>query len=165
MSGQASARLPSAGIIGLYTRAVGALNRISWDILVIPMRLAAFSVFWRSGNVKLDDWAGTLDLFRTEYKLPLLPPELAAYMATTMELGCSTLILLGFATRFAALGLLGMILVIQTLVYPNAWPDHIQWIAFIIPLLVRGAGRYSIDGAIARAVARRRCTGRDKDRS
>jgi putative oxidoreductase len=152
---QESVRLPSSGTIGLYGRAVGMLNRISWDILAIPMRLAAFSVFWRSGNVKLDDWAGTLDLFRNDYKLPLLPPEFAAYMATTMELGCSTLILLGLATRFAALGLLGMILTIQTLVYPNAWPDHIQWIAFIIPLLVRGAGRYSIDQVIARVIGRR----------
>ena len=99
------------------------------------------------------DWDGTLFLFQDEYKLPILPPELAAYMATAMELGCSTLTLLGFGTRLAALGLLGMITVIQTLVYPSAWPDHIQWVAFITPLLVYGAGRYSVDGLVARKFA------------
>lgn len=140
------------GIVGLYLRMTAKLNSVPWSILVIPMRIAAFSVFWRSGTVKLDDWDGTLSLFRDEYKVPVLPPEIAAYMATAMELGCSTLILLGLATRFAALGLIGMIAVIQTFVYPMAWPDHIQWLAFLIPIFMRGAGRFSIDAAIGRVL-------------
>jgi len=67
-----------------------------------------------------------------------------------MELTCSTLILLGLATRFAGLGLIGMIATIQIFVYPMAWPDHIQWLAFLIPIVMRGAGLYSIDAAIGR---------------
>ncbi|HLG87337.1 MAG TPA: DoxX family protein [Alphaproteobacteria bacterium] len=73
-------------------------------------------------------------------------------IATAMELGCSTLILIGLAARFAALGLVGMIAVIQIFVYPNAWPDHIQWLAFLIPIIVRGAGRFSVDAGIGRAL-------------
>ena len=139
-----------AGPVRLYATVAAWLDAIPWSILVLPMRIAAFSVFWRSGQIKLADWSSTLDLFRDEYKVPVLPPEFAAYMATTMELGCSTLILLGFATRFAAAGLIGMIAVIQTFVYPMAWPDHIQWLAFLIPLVVRGGGKCSIDGLVGR---------------
>ena len=138
------------GLPRLYARVAGALDSVSWSILVLPMRIAAFSVFWRSGTVKLDDWDGTLSLFRDEYKVPVLPPEIAAYMAAAMELGCSTLILVGLGTRFAALGLIGMIAVIQTFVYPMAWPDHIQWLAFLIPIVMRGAGRFSVDAGIGR---------------
>ena len=142
--------LPS--LIRLYGRIAATLNSVSWSILVLPMRIAAFSVFWRSGQIKLADWDSTLGLFRDEYKVPVLPPEIAAYMATAMELGCSTLILLGLATRFAALGLIGMIAVIQTFVYPNAWPDHIQWLAFLIPIVMRGAGRFSVDAGVGRMI-------------
>lgn len=138
--------------VALYTRVTYALDSVSWNILAIPMRIAGFSVFMRSGLVKLDDWSSTLELFRSEYKVPVLPPEIAAYMASAMELGCSTLLLLGLATRFAALGLLGMIAVIQLFVYPNAWPDHIQWLAFLFPLVMRGAGKYSLDALVLRAV-------------
>src|SRR5579859_3195797 len=118
--------------IALYARAKAVLDGVSWNYLVIPMRIAAFSVFMRSGLVKLDDWSSTLALFADEYKVPVLPPALSAYMATTIELGASTAILLGFATRFAALSVIGMIATIQFLVYPTAWPDHIQWLAFLI---------------------------------
>jgi len=134
---EATHNAASNPIVQLYVRIAALLDSVPWSILVIPMRVAAFSVFWRSGSVKLDDWAGTLSLFADEYKVPLLPPEFAAYMATTMELGCSTLILLGLATRFAGLGLIGMIATIQIFVYPMAWPDHIQWLAFLIPIMLR----------------------------
>ncbi len=142
---------PKFALAGLYARGATALGSAPWSVIAIPMRLAAFSVFWRSGSVKLDDWSSTISLFQDEYKVPVLPPEIAAYMATAMELGCSTLILLGLATRFAALGLIGMIAVIQTFVYPMAWPDHIQWFAFLFPLVMRGGGRYALDRVIGRA--------------
>ncbi len=140
----------------LYARATDLLGRVPWSVIAIPMRLAGFSVFWRSGSIKLDDWSSTLDLFANEYKVPLLPPDLAAYMATAMELGCSTLILLGLGTRFAALGLIGMIAVIQTFVYPMAWPDHIQWFAFLFPLVMRGGGAFSLDHLVGRLFGLRR---------
>jgi putative oxidoreductase len=148
----AAAHPMPGGLIGLYGRAKATLDRVSWSVLAIPMRLAAFSVFMRSGLVKLDDWDSTLGLFRDEYKVPLLPPEFAAYMATSMELGCSTLILIGLGARFAALGLIGMIAVIQTFVYPQAWPDHIQWLAFLFPLVMRGPGRWSVDTLVGRTL-------------
>jgi putative oxidoreductase len=141
-----------SGLIGIYVRAKGALSAIGWNWLALPMRIAAFEVFWRSGQVKLADWDSTVGLFRDEYKVPALPPEIAAYMATTIELGCSTLILIGLATRFAALAVVGMILVIQTFVYPMAWPDHVQWLAFLIPILAWGPGRFSLDRLVGRAV-------------
>lgn len=136
------------GLPGLYARITGPMSAVSWDFIVLPMRIAAFSVFMRSGLVKLDDWGSTVTLFADEYKVPVLPPEVAATIAASVELGCSTLILIGFGTRFAALAILGMIAVIQTFVYPNAWPDHIQWFAFLFPLVMRGAGRFSVDGLI-----------------
>jgi putative oxidoreductase len=136
--------------IELYARVKAMLDGVPWNYLVIPMRIAAFSVFMRSGLVKLDDWSSTLALFATEYKVPVLPPVLSAYMATTIELGASTLILLGLATRFAALAVIGMIGTIQIFVYPMAWPDHIQWLAFLIPILVWGPGRFALDTLVGR---------------
>ena len=136
--------------IELYARVKSMLDGVPWNYLVIPMRIAAFSVFMRSGLVKLDDWSSTLALFADEYKVPVLPAALSAYMATTIELGASTLMLLGLATRFAALSVIGMIATIQIFVYPMAWPDHIQWLAFLIPILVWGPGRFALDTLIGR---------------
>lgn len=136
--------------IELYVRAKFLLDAVPWDYLVLPMRIAAFSVFMRSGLVKLSDWSNTLFLFSSEYKVPLLPPALAAYMSATIELGCSTLILIGLATRFSAMAIIGMIATIQIFVYPMAWPDHIQWLAFLLPILIWGPGRFAIDTVIGR---------------
>ena len=69
------------GEAGLFERARGLLERIPWSALALVARIAVFVVFWRSGSVKLDDWAGTLTLFAEEYKVPLLPPEIAARLA------------------------------------------------------------------------------------
>ena len=87
-------------------RGLDALNKVPFDALILVARAATFSVFIHSGLQKLSDWNATLMLFRDEYKVPLLPPEFAAYMAASMELGLSTLVLVGFATRLSALGLL-----------------------------------------------------------
>ena len=132
-----------------------ALERIPYSCIALAARAAAFIVFWRSGSVKLDDWAGTLSLFETEYKVPLVPPHIAAYLAAALELGGSVLILAGLATRAVALAFLGMIATIQVFVYPEAWPTHIQWVAFLLILVARGPGLISLDGLIARFVAKR----------
>lgn len=129
---------------------IAQLNRIPYSALALVARAAAFSVFWRAGTQKLDDWQATLGLFANDYHVPVLPPTIAAYMACSLELGCSTLILLGLGTRVAALLLLGMVSVIQIFVYPTAWPDHIQWLAFMIFLIARGAGAFSLDALIGR---------------
>ena len=130
------------------------LERIPYSFIALVARLATAVVFWRSGSVKLDDWAGTLSLFEDEYKVPLIPSHLAAYLATAMELGGAVLMLLGLGTRAVALAYLGMITVIQTFVYPNAWPTHIQWVAFLLILLARGPGAWSLDAVLTRSMSK-----------
>ena len=135
-------------------RAIGLLNTIPYSVIALLARAATFSVFFRSGTQKLSDWGATLMLFQNEYHVPVLPPEVAAYMAASLELGGSILVLVGLATRASVLALLGMILVIQTFIYPEAWPDHIQWVAFMFILLARGPGVISLDAVIARGLKR-----------
>lgn len=139
-------------IVHAAEQALGALDAVPWSLIALPMRVAAFTVFFRSGMIKLDDWSATLFLFQEEYRVPVLAPELAAYLAVAVELGASALLLAGLATRPAAAVLLGMALVIQTMVYPQAWPDHIQWLAFLLPLLLRGPGSLSFDAMVRRGV-------------
>jgi putative oxidoreductase len=125
--------------------AIGALNAVPYDVIALICRAATFSVFIRSGTQKLLDWNSTLLLFQNEYHTPVLPPDVAAYTATTLEIGCSSLILAGLLTRVSTFLLLGMVAVIQIFIEPDAWPTHIQWLAFMIVLLLRGPGRISLD--------------------
>jgi putative oxidoreductase len=136
-------------------RAYALLDRVPLSVPLLVARIATFSVFLRSGLVKLSDWSGTLMLFRDEYKVPVVPYQAAAYVAASMELGCSTLILLGLLTRVSVLGLFGMIATIQIFVYPSAWPDHIQWIGFMLFLLLRGPGAISIDRLVSKGLTAR----------
>jgi putative oxidoreductase len=128
--------------------AIAALDAAPYDAIALIARAATFSVFIRSGTQKLSDWNSTLLLFQNEYHTPVLPPEIAAYTATTLEIGCSSLILAGLLTRVSTLLLLGMTLTIQLFIYPEAWPTHIQWLAFMIVLVLRGPGRVSLDALI-----------------
>jgi putative oxidoreductase len=81
--------------------------------------------------------------------IPLvLPPELAAYMAVSIELSTPVLLVLGLATRPAAFVLLAMTSIIEIFVYPQAWPTHIQWAAMLLVLLCRGSGKWSLDHLI-----------------
>jgi len=112
------------------------------------LRLAVATVFWNSAMTKLANWNTAVELFVDEYKVPVLPPEIAAYMAVSIELTTPVLLVLGLATRPAALVLLGMTAVIEVLVYPRAWPIHIQWAAMLLILLCRGAGKLSLDHVV-----------------
>jgi len=138
---------PATGIIG---RAIAALDRVPYSALAIPLRLAVANVFWSSAQTKLADWNATLQLFEDEYKVPLLPPDIAAYIGTSIELSTPVLLVLGLLTRPAALVLLGMTTVIEVFVYPLAWPTHIQWAAMLLVLLCRGAGAFSVDRLVRR---------------
>lgn len=111
-------------------------------------RLAVAGVFFRAGLTKVASWEPTVALFRDEYKVPVLPPELAAVMASTFELGCSLLLIVGLATRLATLPLLAMIVTIQLFVYPQAWPEHLVWASILLFLLTRGAGTFSLDHVV-----------------
>lgn len=132
------------------------LERLPLSILQLALRVGVGAVFFRSGLLKIDSWEFTVRLFRDEYQVPLLDPELAARLATIVELGMPPLLFAGLATRFATLPLLGMIAVIQVFVYPNAWSDHLMWAAALVFVLTRGPGALSLDYWIAKAAATRR---------
>lgn len=126
-------------------RFVRWFERVPYSLLAIPLRFAVATVFWNSAMAKLANWETAVALFQDEYKVPLLPPEVAAYMAVSIELTAPVLLVLGLATRPVALILLGMTSVIEIFVYPQAWPTHIQWAAMLMVLLCRGAGTWSLD--------------------
>jgi putative oxidoreductase len=136
--------------LALADRARRLIEAVPYSLVILPARIATFSVFFRSGLVKIADWNATLELFREEYKVPVLPPEIAAHMAAAMELGLSSLVLVGLFSRLSVLGLLGMVLVIQLFVEPMGWPDHIQWLAFMIFIVWRGPGAISLDALLLR---------------
>ncbi len=112
-------------------------------MLAVPLRFAVATVFWNSGTTKLANWDATLQLFQDEYKVPLLPPDLAAHLGASIGAWSTpVLLVLGLLTRAAALVLLGMTILIEVFVYPLAWPTHIQWAAMLLVLLCRGPGSF-----------------------
>ncbi|RQS72616.1 DoxX family protein [Burkholderia sp. Bp8963] len=133
-----------------YLRALQALERVPYWLLAIPLRVAVATIFWNSAMTKLADWNAALQLFREEYRLPVLPPDVAAYITVSIELSMPVLLVLGLGVRPVALVLLGMTSVIEIFVYPLAWPTHIQWAAMLLVLLCRGAGALSLDHLLGR---------------
>lgn len=132
---------------------VRVLDRIPHDLIAIIARLSIAAVFWKSGQTKLDGWRvseNAVYLFEHEYALPLINPALAAHLATLAEHLLPILLVIGLGSRFAALGLLAMTLVIQIFVYPGAWPTHGTWAACLLLIIARGPGRLSLDHFIAR---------------
>lgn len=151
----------------LITRLNALCAALPLEALQLAARLGIAGTFWRSGQTKVQGFAldlvegrfefgwprfsdSAIDLFRDEYRLPLLPPELAALLATVAEHVFPALILLGLATRLSALALLGMTAVIQIFVYPGAWPTHVTWAAALLVLIRFGGGTLSLDRLFAR---------------
>jgi putative oxidoreductase len=132
------------------------LEHFPLSLLQLAMRIGVGAVFFRSGLLKIDSWQFAIQLFRDEYKVPLLDPALAAQAAAIVELGVPPLLFVGIATRLATLPLLGMIAVIQVFVYPNAWSDHLMWASALLLVLTRGPGVFSLDHVIARVQTARR---------
>jgi putative oxidoreductase len=126
------------------------LESVPYTVLALPLRFGVAWIFWNSAQVKLINWQRTIELFTDEYRVPLLPPEWAASMALSIEIVCPILLVLGLFTRAAVLVLIGMTAVIQTFVYPDAWPTHLQWTAMMLVLLCRGAGAVSVDHVLWR---------------
>jgi putative oxidoreductase len=126
------------------------LSRVPLSLLQLIMRMAIGSVFLNAGLLKYRSWEITVLLFRDEYKVPLVDPALLARMATFNELTFSILLFLGLATRLATLPFLGMMVVMQTFVYPEAWIEHLLWTSILLLLLTRGGGALSVDHLIAR---------------
>ncbi|NMX65086.1 DoxX family protein [Pseudomonas sp. WS 5079] len=151
----------------LMSRVIQAFEKIPYSLIALVARFSIAAVFWKSGQTKVEGLAidlvdgtfelgmphlasSTVPLFQSEYRIPFVPAEAAAYMATFAEHFFPVLILLGLATRLSALALLGMTLVIQLFVYPDAYPTHGTWIALLLVLMAKGPGRVSIDHWIAR---------------
>jgi len=131
----------------------GAARRlIHWtpeDLLALAARFGIGAIFWLSGRTKVDGLLhvtdGAIALFRDEFKLPLIAPELAAHLAAYAEHLFPLLLFAGLCTRFSALALLGMTAVIEIFVYPDAWPTHLSWAAILLYLVRHGGGRLSLD--------------------
>jgi putative oxidoreductase len=129
------------------------------DLLLLLARLFPAAIFLQSGRTKITDWQlndSAIYLFQEEYRLPLLAPETAAWLAAAAEHVFPLLLILGLATRFSALALLSMTLVIQVLVYPDAWPTHGTWALAFLLLLRDGSGRWALDDLIRRYRRQRR---------
>jgi putative oxidoreductase len=140
----------TTGPRALYNRAARWLDTwIGHDLLALAARGGIAGVFWLSGRTKVDGWLSVSEnavaLFEDEYKVPVVPPELAAHLAAYAEHLFPVLLVLGLATRVSALALLGMTAVIQVFVYPLAWPTHLVWAAALLYLAGRGAGRFAVD--------------------
>lgn len=137
----------------LHNTAARTLERVlPDDALALAARIGIGSIFWLSGRTKVDGTLrvteGAIALFRDEFKLPLIAPELAAHLAAYAEHVFPLLLFAGLFTRYAALALLGMTAVIQIFVYPDAWPTHLSWAAILLYLMRHGGGRLSLDHAL-----------------
>jgi putative oxidoreductase len=149
----AIAASPAQGLRGAWNRVAAALTSlVSHALLALAARVAVAAIFFLSGRTKVDGLLTVNDsaytLFREDYKVPLLPPEVAAHMASYAEHLFPILLVLGLFTRLSALALLGMTAVIQIFVYPGAWPTHLSWAALMLYLVGRGAGSASLDRVI-----------------
>jgi putative oxidoreductase len=144
---------PAERLRGAWNRVADSLTAlVSHGSLALAARVAVAAIFFLSGRTKVEGFLTVTDsayaLFREEYKVPILPPELAAHMATYAEHLFPALLVLGLFTRLSALALLGMTAVIQVFVYPDAWPTHLSWAALMLYLVGRGAGTLSLDQKI-----------------
>lgn len=126
------------------------LEAVPLSAILLAMRIAIGFVFFNSGLLKLRSFEFAVKLFEQEYRLPLLDPTLAAQLAMAVELTVPVFLFLGLATRLATLPLLGMVAVIQLLVYPQAWVEHLLWASVLVTLLTRGPGVVSLDLLLAR---------------
>jgi putative oxidoreductase len=151
---------PTAFVVSAFERAATVARRFPDSVLLAMGRVAIAGVFWNSAMSKLASWDSTLALFRDEYRVPVLPTELAAVMGTGAELIGAVLLFFGLGARFAALALLGVTAVIQIFVYPESWVHHLQWATILLLVLVKGAGRLSLDHLILTMFRRHTQAGR-----
>jgi putative oxidoreductase len=152
---------PKKGIVSLVTSASGLLSHIPLWIPQLALRFALAVPFYRSGLTKWNGWFHLSDsavyLFTQEFQLhlfgssiPYPAPNVVALLSGIAEITLPILLVLGLATRFAALGLLFMTLIIQ-LTIPDGWANfHLPWAAMALALVVHGPGRLSLDHLLAK---------------
>ena len=141
-------------LLGRVRQVYDQLGLLPLSLIQLMARVGLAMIFWRSGQAKIANWDLTLQLFANEYKVPILPPEIAAPMAAAVELSTPVLLVLGLFTRLATLPMIGMTLVIQIFVYPMSWVDHLIWMALLLLLLSRGPGVFSLDHLAKKAFDR-----------
>lgn len=143
----------------LYSRIVATFSSLfAESVMLLFVRISLAGIFWRSGRTKIEEgsWLSVSDtaqfLFKEEYSNVPLPPALASYLATYAEHLFPALLVFGLLTRISALALLGMTMVIQIFVYPEAWWSvHMIWVALALVLIVRGGGKFSADAILTRS--------------
>jgi putative oxidoreductase len=150
-----STRMDRRSFSAILADIVSIPERIPLSLVQLVTRIAVGHVFWASAQSKLASWPVTLQLFALEYRVPVLPPEVAASLATAAELSGSVLLFAGLLTRLAALQLLGVVTVIQLFVFPGNWPEHLLWASGLLLLLARGPGIISLDFIASRLLTRR----------
>jgi len=156
--------------IKFFENSIQFFQRIPDSLIALIGRISIAAIFWLSAQTKIEGFAlnfltgeitlgwphlsaSAIDLFRDEYHLPFLPPEIAAPMAAFSEHVFAALMLIGLASRFSALALLGLTMVIQIFVYPDAYPTHGVWATVLLFIMARGPGIYSVDYLIAKHYA------------
>jgi putative oxidoreductase len=145
------------GLHRQFTRFDAALTEWGGSLLALALRLFVGWQFFKAGMVKIGDWSGTLALFHDEYKVPLLPPDLAAYMGAGGELVLPLLLFVGLVSRPAALALL-FVNVMAVLSYPQLFAfecpaainDHLYWGILLLVLAAFGPGKFSLDAWLKR---------------
>jgi len=140
-------------LLNFYGQAVKALQQYIEPLILLTARLWVANIFWTSGYLKFTTWDSTLYLFEEEYQVPLIPWELAAYLATAAELILPIFLVLGFLTRPVAVGLF-MVNMVAVISYPVLWKggfyDHQLWGALILMNIMWGAGKISVDHLLTR---------------
>jgi len=140
-------------LVRIIQRVIAAMGCIPYWFIALAARIFPAAVFWQSGATKVAGWhlkPSAIALFQNEYQLPLIHPTIAAYVSAFSEHFFPILLVIGLATRFSALALLFMTAVIETFVYPDAWPTHGVWAACFLVVIARGPGSLSLDHLIAR---------------
>jgi|SRR5579883_33203 putative oxidoreductase len=138
----------SMGTSAGFLRGIGLFERIPHSFVALCARIFPAAVFWRSGQTKVEGFCVTdnaIALFRDEYQLPFLDPALAANIAAFSEHFFPILLVIGLASRSAALALLIMTGVSEIFVYPFAWPTHGVWATCFLVIIARGPGVFSLD--------------------
>jgi putative oxidoreductase len=136
-------------VVLTYRKLLGVADGLPLSIVQLMSRVAVAHVFWNSAQSKLASWQTTLQLFTMEYHVPLLPPDIAAPLATATELTGSVLIFLGLLSRLGSLALLGVTATIQLFVYPENWGEHLVWASLLLLIVFRGPGKISLDHLVS----------------
>ena len=130
----------------------GMLDRLS-PIGDLLLRLWVAYAFWVSGLTKIQSWDSTLYLFQDEYSVPVLAPELAAYLGTAVELAFPVLLAFGLLGRFAA-AVLFLFNILAVISYPDlnaaGLEQHKVWGIMLLVCLLHGPGKLSLDHWIGR---------------